>query len=208
MVKATLEALPWSTSVLCFDTLFHTSIAPHKTTYPVGAISHPIPVPLRRYGFHGLSYCSILRQMAAKLGKDEQQVSLVVVHAGSGASACLIIDGKSIDTSMGLTPLEGSSVLQRTLPDTDMVQDCLAALEQDRSTPPSSSTTRLTARSSLIFPTAVALLAESSSSTRSRASRRSRARATLARSLSEPLVPNPTTAARSETRRGSATTSL
>jgi acetate kinase len=54
---------------------------------------------LRKYGFHGISYRSILRQMAIALGKPESKTSLIVLHLGSGASACAIKNGKSIDTS-------------------------------------------------------------------------------------------------------------
>ena len=64
-------------------------------------------MPLQKYGFHGLSYASIVRSMAKQLEKDESDINLVVAHLGSGASACCIKSGRSIDTSMGLTPLEG-----------------------------------------------------------------------------------------------------
>ena len=62
---------------------------------------------LRKYGFHGLSYSYILRRVAAFLQKDISQTSIIALHLGSGASACAIKDGKSIDTTMGLTPVSG-----------------------------------------------------------------------------------------------------
>lgn len=55
-------------------------------------------MPLRKYGFHGLSYASIVRSMAKHLGKPESEVNIVVAHLGSGASSCCIKDGASIDT--------------------------------------------------------------------------------------------------------------
>lgn len=106
VVKHTLSTLPNAVSVLCFDTLFHSSISTIKTTYPIPP-SQDSPVPLRKYGFHGLSYASILRQMSGELKKSEDEIDLIVVHAGSGASCCLILKGQSVDTTMGLTPLEG-----------------------------------------------------------------------------------------------------
>ena len=106
VVKHTLSTLPTAVSVLCFDTLFHNSISKIKTTYPIAPVKNS-PVPLRKYGFHGLSYASILRQMSGALKKAEDELDLIVVHAGSGASCCLILKGNSVDTTMGLTPLEG-----------------------------------------------------------------------------------------------------
>ncbi len=75
-------------------------------------------MPIRKYGFHGLSYASIVSSMAKHLHEPEEKINIVVAHLGSGASSCCIKGGKSIDTSefeqcavlmtgMGLTPLEG-----------------------------------------------------------------------------------------------------
>lgn len=107
IVKHCLESLPSATSVLCFDTLFHTTIPDYRTTYAISKPPHPTPVPLVRYGFHGLSYGSIVKQMAQHLEKPVEELNLVVAHLGSGGSCCLIQGGKSRDTTMGLTPLEG-----------------------------------------------------------------------------------------------------
>lgn len=62
---------------------------------------------LRKYGFHGISYSFILRSVAAYLGKPVNETSIIALHLGSGASACAIRNGQSVDTSMGLTPLAG-----------------------------------------------------------------------------------------------------
>ncbi|GAA6061258.1 hypothetical protein JCM10212_000699 [Sporobolomyces blumeae] len=107
IVKTCLHTLPDSLSILCFDTLFHRTIPNYRRTYAISTPPHKTPVPLLKYGFHGLSYGSILRQMATKLGKDPQDVNLVVAHLGSGGSCCLIQGGQSRDTTMGVTPLEG-----------------------------------------------------------------------------------------------------
>ena len=62
---------------------------------------------LRKYGFHGISYAIITRAVAQYLNKPESETSLIALHLGSGASACAIKNGKSLDTSMGVTPLAG-----------------------------------------------------------------------------------------------------
>jgi len=62
---------------------------------------------LRKYGFHGLSYSYITRAVAGFLGKSEEDTSIIALHLGSGASICAIRKGKSIDTTMGLTPVSG-----------------------------------------------------------------------------------------------------
>ncbi|GAA5921482.1 hypothetical protein JCM1841_005478 [Sporobolomyces salmonicolor] len=107
IVKTCLQSLPSATSVLCFDTLFHRSIPLYRRTYALSTPTHKTPVPLIKYGFHGLSYGSIVRQMAGELGKKVEDVNLVIAHLGSGGSCCLIQGGESRSTSMGLTPLEG-----------------------------------------------------------------------------------------------------
>lgn len=111
IVKKCLESLPSATSVLCFDTLFHTTIPEHRTTYAISKPPHKTPVPLVRYGFHGLSYGSIVNQMADELSVPKDELNLVVAHLGSGGSCCLIQNGKSTNTTMGLTPLEGAIAL-------------------------------------------------------------------------------------------------
>ncbi|PAV19315.1 acetate kinase [Pyrrhoderma noxium] len=68
----------------------------------------------RKYGFHGLSYSFTLRKVAAFLKKPDDKTSIIVMHLGSGASVCAIKDGRSIDTSMGLTPLDGLSGATRS----------------------------------------------------------------------------------------------
>lgn len=74
------------------------TIPPETFTYALPPSSVDLQMPLRKYGFHGLSYASIVRSLARHLGKKEDQVNVVVAHLGSGASACCIKNGKSIDT--------------------------------------------------------------------------------------------------------------
>lgn len=103
-----LNHLPKTYQILCFDTLFHSSLPAHIYTYPITAPKHEAAIPLRKYGAHGLSYAFILRTMSGHLGKEEGRLNLIMCHLGSGASVCAVKDGKSFDTSMGLTPLEGT----------------------------------------------------------------------------------------------------
>ncbi|KAK4054698.1 hypothetical protein OIO90_003510 [Microbotryomycetes sp. JL221] len=107
IVKKCLESLPQANSVLCFDTLFHQTIPDYRTTYAISQPLHKTPVPLRRFGFHGLSYGSIVKKMSRQLKVHVKELNLIVAHLGSGGSTCLIQEGKSVNTSMGVTPLEG-----------------------------------------------------------------------------------------------------
>jgi len=106
IVQACIRDLSGSRNVACFDSQFHSTIPPHIRTYPINpdiAQSNK----LRKYGFHGISYSFITRASAEFLGKSKDEVNLIALHLGSGASACAIKGGKSWDTSMGLTPLAG-----------------------------------------------------------------------------------------------------
>jgi acetate kinase len=92
--------------VAVFDTAFH-------QTMPERAYTYAVPVAwreehrIRRYGFHGTSYAFVSRRAAELLDRPLEDTNLVVLHLGNGASAAAVRGGKSIDTSMGLTPLEG-----------------------------------------------------------------------------------------------------
>jgi acetate kinase len=105
-IRAARRVLPDVPHVAVFDTAFHATLPDHAATYALDrevAAAHGI----RRYGFHGTSYQSVARGAAELLGRPLAQLRLVVLHLGNGASACAIDGGVSIDTSMGLTPLEG-----------------------------------------------------------------------------------------------------
>ena len=107
VVRFCLKHIPKARQILLFDTMFHSTLPPHVHTYPLAPSSENSPIPLRKYGAHGLSYASILDSVSSHLGKPKEKCTLVIAHLGNGASVCLVKDGKSWDTSMGLTPLDG-----------------------------------------------------------------------------------------------------
>jgi len=106
MVEAGLRLLPDVPAVAVFDTAFH-------RTLPEIAWRYAIPrdlsdrLNLRRYGFHGISHQYVSGRLLECLGRGPEGTCLIVCHLGSGASVCALKDGRSVDTSMGLTPLEG-----------------------------------------------------------------------------------------------------
>lgn len=106
IVSSCISQLPHASNVACFDSQFHASIPAHIATYPIDQ-DVARKNKLRKYGFHGISYAFITRSVAEYLKKDVAETSVIALHLGSGASACAIKNGKSWDTSMGLTPLSG-----------------------------------------------------------------------------------------------------
>lgn len=105
-IRAAREALPDVPHVAVFDTAFHQSMPPEAYTYAIDrelAAAHGV----RRYGFHGTSHKYVSERAAAFLDKPLGSLKLIVLHLGNGASITAIDGGKSIDTSMGLTPLQG-----------------------------------------------------------------------------------------------------
>ncbi|KUI54122.1 putative acetate kinase [Cytospora mali] len=106
IVKSCVDQLTGAVNVACFDTQFHASMPLHVRTYPIDQ-DIARKNGLRKYGFHGISYSFITRSVAQFLKKDPRQVNIIALHLGSGASACAIKEGRSWDTSMGLTPLAG-----------------------------------------------------------------------------------------------------
>lgn len=106
IIKSCIKVLPTAKNVACFDSQFHQTIPEHVWTYPIDP-EIAKKNKLRKYGFHGISYAFITREVASFLGKEESETSIIALHLGSGASACAVKNGKSWDTSMGLTPLAG-----------------------------------------------------------------------------------------------------
>ncbi|WP_025274411.1 acetate/propionate family kinase [Haloglycomyces albus] len=92
--------------VAVFDTAFHSTMPPHAYNYAVPSEWRE-DYGVRRYGFHGTSHSYVSRQAAGEMGKDPRDVNVIVAHLGNGASVTAVSGGRSIDTSMGLTPLEG-----------------------------------------------------------------------------------------------------
>ena len=99
-------AFPGIPHVAVFDTGFHRTLPPEAYTYAVPRAWRD-EQHVRRYGFHGSSYAWVSRRTAALLGRDPADVRMVVLHLGNGASACAVDGGRSVDTSMGLSPAEG-----------------------------------------------------------------------------------------------------
>ncbi|MFC7546526.1 acetate/propionate family kinase [Plantactinospora sp. GCM10030261] len=107
------ERLPDVPQVLCPDTGFHAGLPEHAATYPLPAAWRH-RWGLRRYGFHGLSYAYALRRTAELLGRPAGELHVVLAHLGGGASICAVRDGRSVDTSMGFTPLDGIPMTKRS----------------------------------------------------------------------------------------------
>jgi len=106
LIEATQRLLPAAPNVAVFDTAFH-------RTLPERAWRYALPsdladkLGLRRYGFHGISHAYVSQRLLQCLGREAEGTRLVTCHLGSGASVCAVQDGQSVDTSMGMTPLEG-----------------------------------------------------------------------------------------------------
>jgi acetate kinase len=105
-IRAALRAFPELPHVAVFDTAFH-------QTLPPKAYHYALPLELyerhrvRRYGFHGTSHAHVAKVTAERLGRPLESLQLLSAHLGNGCSACAVREGKSVDTSMGFTPLEG-----------------------------------------------------------------------------------------------------
>ncbi|MFY1633891.1 acetate/propionate family kinase [Solwaraspora sp. WMMB335] len=98
--------LPAVPQVAVFDTAFHQTLPPEQATYAIDADS-AARYGIRRYGFHGTSHAYVSRRTAAVLGLELAEVNTITLHLGNGASACAVAGGRSVATSMGLSPLEG-----------------------------------------------------------------------------------------------------
>ncbi len=105
-IEACQKLMPGTPMVAVFDTAFH-------QTMPEKAYMYGLPYEyyekykVRRYGFHGTSHSFVSKRTAEILGKAYEDTKTIVCHLGNGASICAVLNGKSVDTSMGLTPLEG-----------------------------------------------------------------------------------------------------
>lgn len=133
-VQAMIPAVP---NVAIFDTAFH-------QTMPDYAYVYPLPYEwyekhgVRRYGFHGTSHLYVSKRAAALLGKPPRECNLITMHIGNGVSLCAIRNGISVDTSMGLTPLEGAMMGTRcgdidpAIPGFMMKKEDLSPDEMDR----------------------------------------------------------------------------
>ena len=105
-IRAAMRTLPNAPQIACFDTAFHATI-------PEVAYMYALPYEIyekfgvRRYGFHGTSHRYVARRAAEMLGRHKYDINCITCHLGNGSSMAAVRDGHSVDTSMGLTPLEG-----------------------------------------------------------------------------------------------------
>jgi acetate kinase len=112
-LDAVTAVLPGVAAVASFDTAFHTTI-------PAAAATYAVPrewrrrYAIRRYGFHGLSHAYCSRRAAALLGRPAEDLRIITCHLGAGASLAAVLDGRSVDTTMGFTPLEGLVMATRS----------------------------------------------------------------------------------------------
>lgn len=112
-LAAVTARLPAAPAVACFDTAFHRTI-------PAAAATYAIPSEwrrrygIRRFGFHGLSHAYAAGRAADLLVRPPQDLRVVTCHLGAGASLCAVVDGRSVDTTMGFTPLEGLVMATRS----------------------------------------------------------------------------------------------
>ena len=112
-IAATRELLPRVPAVACFDTAFHSRM-------PAAASTYAIPdewrdrYGIKRYGFHGFSHAYSSRRAAEMLGRSPHELKVVTCHLGAGASLAAVRGGRSMDTTMGFTPLEGLVMATRS----------------------------------------------------------------------------------------------
>jgi acetate kinase len=105
-IEAARQVFPGVPQVAVFDTAFHQSMPPHAFIYALPYSFYALH-RVRRYGFHGTSHLWVAKRAAAHLEKPLTSLNLITLHLGNGASASAIRQGASVDTSMGMTPLEG-----------------------------------------------------------------------------------------------------
>ena len=105
-IEVALAACPGVPQVAVFDTAFHQTMPPRAFRYALPRDLYDVH-RVRRYGFHGTSHAHVARRAAELLGGPPGSLNLITLHLGNGASAAAIRGGKSVDTSMGMTPLEG-----------------------------------------------------------------------------------------------------
>ncbi|MFH1728950.1 MAG: acetate kinase [Pseudomonadota bacterium] len=105
-IEAAMEVFPQAKHMAILDTAWHQTMPAHSYMYAL-PYEWYTDYGIRRYGFHGTSYLYVAKRAALLLGKDPLKCNLIILHIGNGVSACAVKNGRSYDTSMGLTPLEG-----------------------------------------------------------------------------------------------------
>lgn len=112
-IRAVRSRFPDLPAVACFDTTFHTTLAPEAAVYGI-PWEWTERLQVRRFGFHGLSYAYTCRRAAELLGRPAEDLRMVICHLGAGASLAAVDGGRSVDTTMGFTPLEGLIMATRS----------------------------------------------------------------------------------------------
>ncbi|MFY0192125.1 propionate kinase [Raoultella planticola] len=105
-IEAAMALLPELPQVAVFDTAFHQTLPPEAYTYAI-PLEYLHQHQVRRYGFHGTSHRFIAAEAVKRLGLNPTNHGLLIAHLGNGSSVCAVKNGQSVDTSMGMTPLEG-----------------------------------------------------------------------------------------------------
>ena len=112
-IKACQKVMPGKPMVGVFDTAFHQTMKKEQYIYPV-PYEYYEKYGVRKYGFHGTSHMFVSKRLSEIVKKDIKDLKIVTCHIGQGASICAVKGGKSIDTSMGLTPLAGIPMVTRS----------------------------------------------------------------------------------------------
>ena len=112
-MEACKKVMPGKPMVAVFDTTFHQTMPKEKYIYPI-PYEYYKKYGIRKYGFHGTSHMYVSQKLAEIEGKDIKDMKIITCHLGQGSSICAINGGKSIDTSMGLTPLGGIPMVTRS----------------------------------------------------------------------------------------------
>ena len=112
-IEACMKVMPGKKNVAVFDTAFHQTIPEERYIYPI-PYKYYEKYGVRKYGFHGTSHRYVSARVAELVGKPVTQLKTIVCHLGQGASLCAVLNGKSVDTSMGFTPVAGIPMCARS----------------------------------------------------------------------------------------------
>ena len=112
-IEACKKVMPGKPMVGVFDTAFHQTMPKERYIYPI-PYEYYKKYGIRKYGFHGTSHMYVSQRLAEIFGKDISELKIVTCHLGQGSSICAVEGGKSVDTSMGLTPLAGIPMVTRS----------------------------------------------------------------------------------------------
>jgi acetate kinase len=145
-LHAASAALPGVPAVACFDTAFHSGMPAAASTYAIPAEWRQ-RFALKRYGFHGLSHAYASRRAAELLGRRAESLRIVTCHLGAGASLAAVAGGRSVDTTMGFTPLDGLVMATRS---GSLDPGLVLWLEEHVGTPPAELAAALEHRSGLL----------------------------------------------------------